>query len=678
MPENERKHVVLDATGKDDDGVWWVKPDDEIGAAMVSVAENFFTAMEPRREVSRRYVQLHKGQAIGSVYESAMPRALADDMLAWNVIQAATNTGASVVVTNRVRVTFQTIGADYELQEMAKLADLFVAGAWRGNKVYEKLDPLWWLDAAVPGLGALLVEPDSAGNVVIRRIIPDEMAYNEAEGIHGDPQQFFIVQWMSKYAAIAEYATTVDKDGITKVDAVKRDAINSVTAYQFPLPGLHDRHIPIIPIYKGWVLPSKPGMKDGKRVVGIAGNKGPGCTLSSRPYKWNRLPIAFLRTEPAPAGLWGIGFAERLAGFQYRLNELNYDIEQASRLGSVGKWMVSTSANVNLAHLNNEHEGVVLHASGEVPQHVTIDAIPRDLLNERNTTYEQALKSLGLSEWTTSGVQPANIESGEGLRQLRDQEQGRALPAGQTWEGSHVDLGELTVMAAIDGAEINKDMFVVVPDPGGDGLVRVDFKEIAKLINDTDSWIIAPYPTSILPNSPTAKFEKLREWKADGTITPAEFAELSEMPDTQGEASLLLAGIRAVRWALGQIVKKGVKGYEPPDPAMPLEQGIKIAHSHYLRGLRNGMPEEKLALLLSWIDDCRTLLSGKPSTASMAGPPGAEGNPPPSEPTAPAPIDGVPVDPGPAIGEAPPPQDVGSEMPAPSTDVDPTALAPAV
>lgn len=634
MAPEDRKRVVLDQTEGGWDGVWWDKPLASIAESMVATAQKYETAMEPRRDQSRRYVQLFKGQILPvSMYDSGAARDPYSDFdLVWNVIQAAANTAKSVVTRNRVRVTFQMEGADYELQEIVKAAELFVQGVWFGNRVYEDLDGQWFDDAATPGLGMLIVEPVN-GDVVIERFIPDELIYNEVEAIRGKLRQAFRVQWLSPWEAISKHATTFDESGKAVVDKTKAAAIMSCrTTYNFPLHGVADAYIKLIPVYTGWFLPSRHGANDGVRVVGLPGISGPDALLSRRPYRWTKFPWACFRLERAPAGIWGIGIAERLSGFQYRLNELNYDIQEAARMAAVGKWMRETGSGVNPADLNNEHAGIIDYTN-TAPQFVTLDAIPKDLIAERDATYEQAFRELGLSEWTVAGVQPNNIESGEGLQQLREQEQGRAVPAGQGWEGSHVELAELTVYAGCDAYEENKALKVKVVDPDGDGLTTVDFAKVAELLQDPDKWQVRPYPTSILPSSPTAKFEKLRQWKADGTIDQETFVALSEMPDTMQEASILLAGIKAVRWQIQQIVKRGAAGYEPPDPAMPLAYAVKIAHATYLKGLRTGMDDQRLSLLLSWLDDARALQAGAEAGAQAGISPASPTGPAPSQPS---------------------------------------------
>lgn len=693
--DNKRTKIVLDDTVPNESGIWWTKPPKEIGPAMVDTAKKLEVAMDARRSQSRRLVQRHKGQILTSgMMDAASPRAVVDLVHpSWNVIQAAENTTKSIITRNRVRVVFQTTGADYEMQEMAKDAELFVTGVWFGNKVYEYLLPLAYFDAATPGLGFLLVEPDETPehNIRIRRVIPDQLIFNEFEAAanNGMPRQLFIVDWLSPWQAIQTYANV---PGDTKGNADRRAAIEQAPVYEYPIPNVPDKTIPLIPIYTGWFLPSVRGGDDGRRVVAVPGNHE-GCTLRQRTWKHTRFPGAFFRVELAPAGLWGVSIAERLEGFQDRLNVLNYYIEEGARMGSLGRWLVDIGANVNPAHLDNTYGGIVLY-SGTAPQFEVTDGIPKDLVAERDRVYEQALRSIGISEWTTGGVQPNNLESGEALNQLREQEQGRALPTGQLWEGSNVELAEATVMAAVDASEMAKEdaeresektgkkvkpktLAVSVPDPDGDGLRTIEFAALEKLLSDPDSYTVKPYPTGILPASPSAKFEKLRKWKADGTIDQMTFEALSDMPDTMAEASVILAGGKAVRWAVAQIIRKGAAGYEPPDPAMPLAYGQRLAHAKYLQGLRTGMGEETLYLLLTFRDECKRLLDEAnapppvaPEAAQSAAPVGG-----PVDPAAPPPVDlnAPPVAPEAVPGDVPPaPGEEGlaaAEMAPPGTPV---------
>jgi hypothetical protein len=648
---------ILDDTIAGDNGLWHQKPPEEAGPSMVRLAEKYEKGTWDRRDSNRRYVQLHKGKLIGgSIADSGRAPTPSEDLHpAWNIVQAAINTASSVVTRNKVRVAVITDEGDWELQDAAKQAELFVAGVFRGNKLYEELDQRFFLYGAAAGLGIALVEPCSkTGEVRIKCMNPDELVYSEVEAKDGTPRQLFRVEWMSKWDAILKYGDTDEK----------RRAIESCnTTYSIPLIGSPDYHMPLIPIWTGWYLPSGQDAGDGVKCVAI-----PNYTLDHKEWKWSRFPLSFFRVEIPTAGIWGIGIAERLAGFQYRLIEINADIDEARRMGSLGKWLVDVGSNINDDEFTDEQGGII-HYARTPPQWVTNDGIPESLLRERTETYNQGLREIGLSEWSVGGVQPDNIKSGEGLRVLEQKEEGRAIPCGQNWESFHVDIAENVIMAAIDGHEINPKLSVMAQAEGGDGMARIEFSKVAKLLNSVNSHYVQAYPTAILPSSPQGKFETVKEWQDKGWIDSATAAALSDQPDIDQESSLQLSGIKAVRHSITEILRKGQKGYEPPDPAMPLELGARIAQSTYLKGLRTGIPEDRLNLLMEWHRAVQDLLTGKPPTP-LASTPGVAA---PSAPVAPqnAPPPLAPVS-TPSPGAVPPaPEAAPSLAPLPGGEVGP-------
>jgi hypothetical protein len=628
-----RTHIVLDEEKyAKEDYTWWLKDDKEIGPAAVKAGEKYEIQGQDRRDATRRFVQLFKGKLIsGSMYDSGRASTAVEDISpAWNLIQSNFNTAASMITRSRVRIAVITTGAEWDLQEDAKQAELAISGIFRGNKVYEELDPVWFFDGGIPGLGILQCEPDpTTGEPVIERVIPDEFIYSETEAINGRLRQVFRVQWMSKWEAAEKFGDTQEN----------LDAISTCqSTYSMPLAGSNGMELQLIPVWTAWFIPrvfcEAPTKKDeedkteGKRVVAI-----PGHTLNVRPYRWTRPPHAFFRVERAPVGVWGIGIAERLAGFQFDMNEINADIREA-RKDSLGKWMVEAGSNVNDDDFTDEH-GRIVRYSKTKPNWERNDGIPESLLREREELRIQASRELGMSEWSVAGTQPKNGNSGEYLNQLRDQEQGRAVPCGQNWEAAHVDLAEIAINAAVDGFAINKDLsFTAEDNDNGDGLTEIRFEKIAKLLTSKNKRTIQAYPTSILPASPQGKFEKVKEWEQKGWIDSSTAAALSEQPDLNQESSLQLAGIRAVRKAITAIIRTGKA--QTVDPAMPLELGFRIAQATFLKGLSNGMPEKQMQLLAAFRDECLSLqkmqgpapVAQTPGNAAPGAPVGAVNAPP--------------------------------------------------
>lgn len=72
---------------------------------------------------------------------------------------------------------------------------------------------------------------------------------------------------------------------------------------------------------------------------------------------------------------------------------------------------------------------------------------------------------------------------------------------------------------------------------------------------------------------------------------------------------------------IGTIMAKGE--YVPPEPGMDLKLAEKLANQSYLKGRAENLPEERLELLLRYIDDIerlRKLMLPQEAMAPQAGP----------------------------------------------------------
>lgn len=466
---------------------------------------------------------------------------------------------------------------------------------------------------------------------MVERALPDEVIFSEDEARRGKPHQLFREMWIARHKAL-EFCKTEEERLKVKAIRGRWEERGGAGGYVADL----------VPIYEGWYLGKK-----GKHVIAL-----PGLTVRVRPWKHKRFPVSFFRFEDALAGLYGIGVVERLVGYQVAINEINEAIAECVRR-CAPKWMVETGSAVNPDDLDNEIAGIVEYAT-TAPQLVALEAIPRGLLEERDRLYQQALREIGLSEWSVNAVKPEGVSSGEALRTVRQQEQGRLIDPGQDWETMHCDLAEVIVMVAADAAERKRTLKVKASDPGAKFVAEIEWKDIAPFIAK-GQYQVKAYPVSMLPISPEGRLQKLEEWRDKGIIDNAQFAQLSEMPDLDRQMGLMNAAIENLRYCFGRMTEADV--FIPPDETDALELGIRMAHAEYQRAKRQKVPERRLDNLLRWIDEANELLAkaqpaGQSAQGSAAPPPIMEsGLVKPASPMGnPGP---VPVDPAAAAGLPP-------------------------
>jgi hypothetical protein len=621
------------------------------GPDMVAIAKRMELALSQRHISCLNYAKLAYNQPLmTSLYDTANSRTEWEEVyLSWNICASAVTTAETMIVRNRPRVLFETTGGDYGLQRQALKANKWVFGCWSENKVYERHAPQVFRDAGTFGLGIFWLSIEN-GKTTIERTLPTELIFSERQWMYGHGgKELGRYKNLDKAVVLATWG----KGSTPEETERKRSAILQCRS-RADLPtdtGLDSEEIPVYEMYR---LPSKPGAKDGVHVIAIEG-----CTLMEERWEHDWFPVVFFRVEEKPLGLWGIGFVERLIGFQVRLNEHNDAIDESARKLAAAKWMTPRGCKVNPDDLTTNEIGVVVEyeASAGRPELVQHQAIHRDLMEERQTTYQQGLREIGLSEWSVNAVKPAGLSSGEALRTVRDQEQGRMITIGQDWEAAFVELAEKTVYMGAIAAEENDGAYEVrVSMPGAKFLEKIDFKAIAKFIKSA-AWVVKGYPVSMLPTHPGAKLQKLEEWLAKGLIDKPTFAMLSEMPDLDAESSLMNAAIDDIRWTLDKILDEGEKGYMPPEAGQALELGIRIFSAANQRARQDGVPEEIRDLIQRWIDDARALLNPPPKVEPQADAPAAEAQAAPADggaPVAEAPADAAPMDAAP-VAEPPPP-----------------------
>jgi hypothetical protein len=627
--------------------LWYKLPKEEMGRAMVEHALAIEAGQTGRREENLKFAIAYANRDMGSLYDLAAP-ARDRSVAPWALISAVVGTGESMTVRNQVRLSVETSGAKTRLRREAKEAGRWIAGVFAANKVSQEIAPTLFRWAAVCNLGLAVTrveEKDGKRRLVTDTVIPDEIVVADPECLGGRPKQGFIKRYMALEVALERWGD----------DPEKRAAIE---AAQDDCPAFQDSYRPrMVALWEGWA-------QNGAHIVAVGG-----CTLDHEDWPFDFLPWAPMYIERPLAGYWGRGWAQMLFGYQCQLWDINDSIDEQRRLGASPKWMKSTGSNVNDKALSNEHMGIVEHAPGQAPQLVQYNAIHKDLFEERRNCWQQGLADVGMSDWGVSGENPGEL-SGEAFDRLTERETGRMVSVGQEYEAFHCRLGEIYLKMG----HLVQDWPVMGTGPGEKELKQVDFKRIAKLIEQQPWTVQPPAPISAFPSSPAGKRQQVERWVEKSVMTPQDAAMALDLPDNDAESSLLYTVREWTMRRVEDIIEKGAKGYKPPEAAiiqvggaMPAQLAMKL----YLEAQDRDEDEENLDWVLQWIAECDTL----------AGQLGAVAAPAPVQAQQ-VQIGGTTfappaVDPAAAAGMAPPPAAVAPEV-APPEVTDPGLGAPAL
>ena len=596
--------------------------DADPGPAMVAFARNVTNQQSWRRSQNLRLARLYQDRDIASIYgvagsaAGAAMDALTDQRSSWNIVRAACDVAQARVGKNRGRVMFVSVNGDWGLRRKAKLRTRFVDGAFRQADFYAESQKVF-LDGAVFGIGILYVYSEG-GKLRCERCLPDEVIVEHGQGIHGKPRTAYRRVPMPRSEAIRRYAgSETSKDYAKRVAAIMDAPVSSIVVGMERTFASSD----VIDVWQAWHLPSSPKAKDGKYVVAVEG-----CTIATEAWNRPRLPFAVFRWGTALTGWYGLGIAEQLRGTQLKIRRLQWQISTAEYHVATPKILAAHGSKLNVKHLNNDARGTVVWYTGAVPpQWIVPQAVGPELFQDLEREWQHGFDQVGLPP-SGSGVIPANLKSGEAIRMYTEGVDSRLAVPSQRWDQYAVDAAEVFL------DEVREVGDVVVESQVRRAYDRLSWKEIAGEGSD-DDFVLQPWPTSILPATPSGKFDRLQEMEQAGWINKEQAMAALEVPDLENIIGLSVSSYELVGMQLERMLDEGKP--ERPEPYQDLDQALKIAQAAAVRARCDGAPEDRLQLVLDYIDAVRALQPQAPPP--QPAPPDMAGGPPQPAAGAPAP-----------------------------------------
>lgn len=568
-------------TGASDGGeLWFVLDDDKAGPAMVVTAKAIEASLQSRRDQMLRQARVWSNTYLGSLYDLAAART--DNRAGpWNVCAAAVSTGKSLICSSAVNVTLETSGTEESTQRLAKDASRWLAGVWAENRLASEVSPDTWQDAAVVDVGVMVVRVIKK-RLVIEKVFPDEALISETEALAcgGRPYQGFVKKYFPKHSILRKYGKDPKKAEAIRATAVEVPGNSQATSYSAQL----------IPVYEGWSV-------QGKHVVAVAG-----ATLEAEPWPYDFVPLIPMYVDRPPAGFYGRGFVQQVLGYQIELMDLNDAIDEHIHLLAAAKWVLEASSGIDPDDLDNMIASVLTKNKGAASPELLNDAVvPKDLLEERQRIYDQALAELGLNSWSVEGKEPAD-RSGVAMNAARQKEQGRLGDPGRNFESAHVALAEVCFALG----HLTAGSVYYGKGAADKELDEIDFEKIATFIKEKP-WRVRPYPINALSGTPDERSKKIEGWLKLGLISGPVAISLLELPDVDAEASLISAAREDILWSIEQILTKGRAGYHEPEPRQNLKLGVQMFTAAWLKARRQGVDEERLDLLDRWANEAEAM-----------------------------------------------------------------------
>jgi hypothetical protein len=601
---------------------WWKESKADVCSTIHETINFVKTNQDWRQQLNHIHMRLYQNMKSGGV-EILNYAAFGDisqsygNRLTLNVIQSAIDTLANRISKNKPKVSFLTDGGSFSQKKRARKLTKFMMGVFRDAKVYQN-SQFAFLDECVFGTGAM--QPFREGKEIkTERIWINEIYIDDVDGAYMNPRQIFRVKSVPRSVLKAKFPGQSDQ-----IDKVKRKEI----------PGNARFIADNVEVYDSTHLPSKKGAKDGRRVICL-----PNVTLSDSVWEHDYLPFEFIRFKNRLLGFWGQGVAEMLSNIQLEINRTIQVIQKSLRLVSVPRVFLEKGSNVIPQQINNDVGGI-LHYVGTPPIFDTARSVSPELSNHLENLYRKAFEIIGISQLAAQAKKPSGLDAAVALREFDDIESERHILLGQEFQDFHVRLADRFIDLICDMEKDGIDYEVKVKVDST--LETIKWSEVKM---DRKNYQLEAYPTSLLPNRPEGRLQKVQEMAQAGFFTIEEAAELLDFPDINSVTSRKNAGIRL----LGKIVERFLDADEddpsdsfiPPEPYMNLTQGIKFMQESYLQAKMDNVEEFKLSLFRDWIDQAQAMIKAAQ----------------PAQAQAQAPIDPL------AVAEAPPVSDLINNVP---------------
>lgn len=582
---------------------WWEVEEEEMGRCVVDTGTALLNSSGARLQSDIKHARLYENLSLdnlgGGDYADAMVRQtlLGAGLMSLNVGAACVDTLVSKITKNKPRPAFLTSGGSWDQQIKARNLDKWTRGFFYQLEIYKKARQVF-VDACEFGTGFLQVFDKGGGKLDCERVIPSEIFVDDLDGQAGNPRQLLRRKLVSRDILVRLFPDKAQEI----MDAGKRERVESPSSSPEVIENT-------IEVWEAWHLPSGEGAEDGCHAIAIDG-----CTLLCEPWKIEMFPFVVLRFKKRTTGFWGKGVIETVQGIQIELNRTVRSISQQMRRKGKGRTYVQIGSKVSPSHLTNNDGGDIVYYTGAPPQEAAVNVIAAEEFQYVDRLYARAFQEIGVSELSVSAKKPSGLDAAVALREYSDIESERFAALHQDWEQFFLDFAELSIdLITMQYGWSNYKVSV----PGRRDLLEVDWAEIDL---KRDAYVMQMWPVSSLPQTPAARYAKVKEMMQDGFIDKPVAQRLLEFPDIEAESNLGNAMIDDVDATISAILDESEPRIMPLEPYQNLDLLIQRANAAYLYSRHRGCPEERLSLLRNLIDNATSQ-----KAALMAPPPSAPG-----------------------------------------------------
>lgn len=539
---------------------------------------------------------------------------------------------------------------DYEEHFQALAFGRWLEGLFDDSKVHEEHVPQFGWDCLAYGTGAIKaygkIERRKGGKrakICLEAVSPRFLFVDRIEARCGRPRSLHQKMHMDRWVVLDRWGKKSNEAYTSIVDAKPYDDVH------FDISDTADGDQ--ITIWESWHLPSYHGADDGRHTIWMKG-----CTLVDEKWEHDRFPFTFMRFGRRLGGFWGQSACMRILPSQKAFARLTRQIDDAMEVMAVPRIVVRSGANIKKSHIDDTPYTILESERGKDDIHEwNAQPVNPAMFQERDSFPARMRESIGVTGFAAQQALPEQIRDGAAAYMDRAVEEADARHAmlHREYESAMVDLGDLSLMVAEELDSKNYD--IVVRAPGEEMRTTVEMLEFSKVKIAREHLKLRVLPISQLPRTFANRLKDLTILRDRGDIPQKTFLRLLEIPDVEAEIDNLVSDEDVIRRNHSFMLRTGK--YTSPLPYDNLELIIKLTARKIHQARTREVDEDKIALLVQYIDDAVKLKNGIGTPQEVPGlaPPAGMLPPGPGGPMAPpgAPIQEPGLSPA-EMGGAPP------------------------
>ncbi len=621
---------------------WWDADENDSHGALTSVVRHIRNSQQWRRDADEFHAELYAGGPGGAgIRGMSGATEYVPARLPYNVARGAADTLVSKVAKHRPLPQVLTTRGNWTQQKRARKMSQFIEGQFYHQRIFEQKAQRLVRDAAVFGRGLLKIWAEGK-TVFTERTHPWELHTDEWDSRYGDPRNLYHLRTVDRGVLIERFGKDEDGEYIEDICKDIEDA-GEIDDYRTGDTQVYDTTVDRTHFVEAWHLPSGPDAKDGRHVIAILGR-----TLLDEPWDRHYFPFAMLGYSDPISGYWPQGLVEQLEGFQFEINVMAEKVSDSH--ATIGGCIVSIPNNSGITdtHLINGIGWGLRHNPGAEPKFFNPEPVHPATYQRLRDLPQDALADVGLSQMSTQSLKPAGIDSGIGLQTLDDIETERFVIFGRAYEAWCLDIARQFVDCASEIARNEGEYAVDVPLKGG--MLSLSWKDVS-----IDDFELKIFSTSMLPQQPAARLEKLQTLFDAGILDRAVFLRELDAPELSIELDMETADKLLIDETLEAMLEseepEDPDAYHMPNPYCDIPWSGKRAQQRLNKAMSDGAPEPNLDLIRRYITEADALDKRMHPPPPPAPPMGMGMGMPPTDPNMP------PMDPN-----MPPP----GAMPSPS------------